>query len=261
MVLMIRIRQPRGRKGLPVNLDDVRRDWTKLGAEDPLWAVLVQPGKRGGRWDVEEFLATGRADVEETVDWLDRLGLPTRWSRALDFGCGVGRVSQALTAYADEVTGVDIAPSMLGTARQLDRSAGKCRFVLNDTPDLNQFPDGHFDLVYSTLVLQHLPRPAIDRYLVEFLRVLRTGGVAVVGVPTEPVRTIKGIIWRVAPYRLISWGQRRILGYPAPMRMTAVPQADIAELTSAHGGELAGQRPDRPYTEDWRCARYALRRC
>lgn len=238
----------------------MRRNWTKLGTEDPLWAVLVQPGKRGGRWDIEEFLATGRTDVEETLRWLDQLGLPTRWCRALDFGCGVGRLSQALSGYADEVIGVDIAPSMLDTARELDRSAGRCRFVLNDTADLRQFPDGHFDLVYSTLVLQHLPRAAIDRYLVEFLRVLRPGGVAVIGLPTETLRTVKGMVWRVAPYRLISWAQRRVLGYPAPMRMTVVPHHDMARLADTHAAEIVGQRPDLPYAEDWRSTRYALRR-
>jgi ubiquinone/menaquinone biosynthesis C-methylase UbiE len=167
-----------------VSLNDVRRDWTTLGAEDPLWAVLVQPGKRGGRWDVEEFLATGRADVEETVRWLGELDLPTRWERALDFGCGVGRLSQALAAHAEEVVAVDIAPPMLDAARRLDRSGGRIRFVLNDAADLSQFPDGHFDLVYSALVLQHLPRPVIDGYLAEFLRVLRPGGIAVVGLPS-----------------------------------------------------------------------------
>jgi SAM-dependent methyltransferase len=243
-----------------VNLNDVRRDWTKLGAEDPLWAVLVQPGKRGGRWDVDEFLATGRADVEETIGWLGQLGLPTRWERVLDFGCGAGRLSQGLSPYADEVVGVDIAPSMLETARRLDRSAGNIRFVLNDAPDLSQFPDGHFDLVYSALVLQHLPRPAIDRYLAEFLRVLRPGGTAVVGLPTEPARTAKGLIWQVAPFRLISWAQRRLLNYPAPMSMTAVPDADMARLVSTNGGRIVGQRPDLPYTEDWVCTRYAVRR-
>ncbi|WP_328421436.1 class I SAM-dependent methyltransferase [Micromonospora sp. NBC_00389] len=243
-----------------MNLNDVRRDWTKLGTEDPLWAVLVQPGKRGGRWDVEEFLATGRADVEETAGWLSELGLPTRWERALDFGCGAGRLSQGLAPHADEVVGVDIAPSMLETARRLDRSAGNIRFVLNDAPDLSQFPDGHFDLVYSALVLQHLPRPVIDRYLAEFLRVLRPGGIAVVGLPTEPARTAKGLIWQVVPFRLISWAQRRLLNYPAPMSMTAVPHADMVRLVAANGGDIVGQRPDLPYTEDWVCTRYAVRR-
>ncbi|MCO1596868.1 class I SAM-dependent methyltransferase [Micromonospora sp. RHAY321] len=243
-----------------MDLGDVRRDWTTLGAEDPLWAVLVQPGKRGGQWDVEEFLATGRADVEETAGRLRQLGLPNRWERVLDFGCGVGRLSQALAPHAGEVVAVDIAPPMLETARRLDRSAGNIRFVLNDAPDLSQFPDGHFDLVYSALVLQHLPRPAIDHYLAEFLRVLRPGGTAVLGLPTERACTARGIIWQVAPFRMISWAQRHLLNYPAPMTMTVVPHTDMVRLMAAQGGDIVGQWRDLRYSEDWVSMRYAVRR-
>ena len=89
---------------------EARRDWTVLGEADPLWAVFVHPGRKDGGWDLDEFLATGRADVAETVTWLDSLGRPTSWDRALDFGCGVGRLSQALSGYADRVVGVEISP-------------------------------------------------------------------------------------------------------------------------------------------------------
>ncbi|HZN17080.1 MAG TPA: methyltransferase domain-containing protein [Micromonosporaceae bacterium] len=244
--------------GVPVDLDQTRRDWTTLGAADPLWAVLVAPGKRGGRWDVEEFLATGRAEVGETVQWLAGLGLPTRWRRALDFGCGVGRLSQALTAYADEVVGVDISPPMLAAARELDRGEGALRFVLNEVADLGQFPDASFDLVYSSLVLQHLPRPAVDRYLAEFLRLLRPDGTVVVQVPTRVRRTPKGLIWRYAPYPWIRWVQRRVLGYPAPMRMTTVPARELDRLVAAHGGVVVGRTADHRHA-NWQLAWFALR--
>src|SRR5260370_38629454 len=104
-----------------MNLEDLRRDWVTLGQEVPLWAVLVEDGKRGGQWDVEEFFATGRADVSDTVASLTRLGLPTRWDRALDFGCGVGRLTHALAAHADEVIGVDLSESMLEQAQKFDQ--------------------------------------------------------------------------------------------------------------------------------------------
>lgn len=243
-----------------VALDDVGRDWTRLGAEDPLWAVLLLPGKRGGRWDVDEFMATGRADVEHAVGWLAGLGLPTRYGRVLDFGCGVGRLSQALAGHADEVVGVDIAPTMLEAARALDRTGGVCRYVLNTAPDLRQFPDQHVDLVYCALVLQHLPRPAIGRYVAEFLRVLRPGGLAVVQLATAPLWTFKGVVWRFVPFPLIAAAQRRVLRYPAPMRMTALPERELARLVAANGGEIVDRTPDLTYTEDWRCTRYLLRR-
>ena len=42
-----------------MSFEQVKRDWTELGAQDPLWAVHVATDKRGGRWDVDDFLATG----------------------------------------------------------------------------------------------------------------------------------------------------------------------------------------------------------
>jgi SAM-dependent methyltransferase len=241
-------------------LDDVRRAWTRLGAEDPLWAVLVLPGKRGGRWEIDTFLATGRTDVAHTMSWLARMGLPTTYRRVLDFGCGVGRLSQALAQHADEVIGVDISPTMLDAARRLDRSDGRCRFELNDTADLAAFPDGHFDLVYCILVLQHLPRAAVDRYVAEFLRVMCPGGVAVLHVATAPLWTPKGLAWRLLPFPVIGWAQRRLLGYPAPMRMTAVPDRELVRLVDANRGVVVDGEPDPTYTEDWRATRYVLRR-
>jgi SAM-dependent methyltransferase len=240
-------------------MDELRRDWTRLGGEDPLWAVCVAPGKRHGGWGEAEFLATGRAEVDAAVEWLERLGSGPGWGRVLDFGCGAGRLSQALARHADAVVGVDISPGMLDTARRLN-TAPNCEFVLNDGPDLRMFGDGSFDLVYTALVLQHLPRPMVETCLAEFLRVLRPGGVAVAQTPTSPRWTFRGALWRFAPWPLLRFGQRVALGYPAPMRMTAMPPARLRGLVTAHGGVVLAEEPDEASTRDWRCTRYVIRR-
>src|SRR3954469_21607889 len=77
--------------GAGMGLDQVREDWTRLGAADPLWAVLVSPEHRHGRWDVDQFLTTGRPEIEAVLGHLARLGVTPRWGEALDFGCGAGR--------------------------------------------------------------------------------------------------------------------------------------------------------------------------
>ncbi len=38
----------------------LRRNWDALGKTDPFWAILSVPDKKGNRWDLDEFLATGR---------------------------------------------------------------------------------------------------------------------------------------------------------------------------------------------------------
>lgn len=242
-----------------MSFEEVRRDWNRLGERDPLWAVYVAPDKRGGRWDVDQFLATGKSEVDDSMAWLERLGLGRRWKRVLDFGCGAGRLSQALAAHAGEVVGVDVAPSMLHAARDLDRSGGACRFVLNEAPDLRQFADGEFDLVYSALVLQHLPRPVIEGYLAEFLRVLRPGGVAVLQCTTRPLWTMKGVVWRLAPGWLVRFGQRALLRYPAPMRMTALSPQRLRAVVTANGGAVVDTMTEDDPATHWRSTRYVLR--
>lgn len=240
-----------------MSFDEVRRDWTRLGECDPLWAVYVSPGKRGGRWDVEEFLALGRDDVARARAWLARLGRPTSWRRALDFGCGAGRLTTALAEHAERVTGVDVSPPMLETARSID-ATGRCEFALNDAPDLKLFGDDEFDLVYTALVLQHLPREVIEGYLPEFVRVLAPGGTAVLHCSTSPLWTFKGALWRLAPHRLIAFGQRKLLGYPAPMRMTALSVKRFTEIITAAGGAVVDTRTEDDRSTHWRLTRYVV---
>ena len=243
-----------------MSFEQVREDWTRLGAEDPLWAVHVAPDKRGGRWDVEEFLALGRADVARSRATLARLGLPTEWKRVLDFGCGAGRLSQPLAEHAQQVVGVDVSAPMLETARSLDRTGGRCSFVLSEDADLRAFPDAGFDLVYTERVLQHLPRPVLESYLAEFLRVLRPGGLALLHCTTRPMWTARGLVWRFVPGPVVHWAQRTLLGYPAPMHMTALSESRLAAIVAAHGGEVVHSEPvDEPLTH-WQARRYVVRR-
>lgn len=171
-----------------MSLDDVRKNWDTLGAEDPLWAVLTDDRYRGGRWDENTFFATGAEEIAGVVRDLDRLGKPERRGRCLDFGCGVGRVTQALAAHFESCDGVDIAPSMIAAARRLDRSGGRCSFHVNDAPDLALFPAQTFDFVYSNIVLQHMPAEAAKAYVSEFLRVLAPGGLAMFEIPSENIK-------------------------------------------------------------------------
>ena len=241
-----------------VSFDDVRRDWIRLGEQDPLWAVYVSADKRGGRWDPGQFLATGRADVAAVVAWLSRLGFGPRWDRVLDFGCGAGRLSQALAAHAGEVVGVDVSPPMLDMARRLD-PAGRCSFVLNPASDLGLFADGSFDLVYSELVLQHLPAPVIDGYLAEFVRVLAPGGVAVLQCTNRPLWTFKGLVWRLAPGWLVRLAQRAFLRYPAPMRMTRYPASRLRSVVGSAGGAVVASETVDDRATHWRSTRFVIR--
>ena len=232
-------------------------DWETLGREDPLWAVFVTPGARGGRWDLKAFLATGRAEVNHALDRLADLSPSTGRTHVLDFGCGVGRLSLALADHFERVTGVDAAAAMLERAKEI--TGDRCTFVLNQAADLSFMKDGTVDVAYSSLVLQHLPRDHALGYLREMLRVTRSDGCVVVQVADRPDWSVKGVIYRFAPRPLISWAQRRLFGYPAPMLMTPLPDRLVRTTVAAAGGSVLAAEPDESYGGHWRCVRYYLR--
>jgi SAM-dependent methyltransferase len=168
-----------------VDLATQRRDWEDLSRLDPLWAVLSEPSKRFGGWSPDEFLASGERDVAQFLEVCGRHGLPRTRSRALDFGCGAGRLTRALSHRFESCVGVDIAEPMVEVARDLNRDRPGCEFLVNDD-DLARFEDATFDFVVSHIVLQHVPgRDAILRYIDELVRVLRPGGVLVFQLPSS----------------------------------------------------------------------------
>ena len=166
-----------------MDLRELQRNWEEFGRSDPMWAVLTEPGKQGGKWDEDEFFANGRALVAAIVEQLQPFGLPRGRQTALDFGCGVGRLTQAACQHFDRVVGVDIAESMIAAAASYNRFGDRCQYLHNTSPDLAVIEDGSIDFVLTLLVLQHMRSELAQGYIAEFLRVLRPGGVAVFQLP------------------------------------------------------------------------------
>jgi SAM-dependent methyltransferase len=188
--------------------------WDRLGQDNAFGAILTKDGKIAD-WNAGEFWSTGRVDVERFMTELSRLVPDAPRRRALDFGCGVGRVTVALAEHYDEVVGVDAAPSMITRARALVTEP-RCTFVLNQAPHLRQFEDASFSAVYCRLVLQHIEPSIIRRYIPDFVRVLAPGGVLMFQVP-EPApdddelgafqrAPVVGSRWKQRlPRPLVSW--------------------------------------------------------
>lgn len=161
------------------------RNWEAYGHTDPFFGVLSDPTKHGGKWEVEEFFASGRAHVQNLIRTLHDLRVPFDRGTCLDFGCGVGRLTIPLSDYFNRTVGVDVARSMIDLARRYRRSGDRCEFVVNRDPDLRQFPESTFDFVHSCLVLQHVPPEIAIRYVGEFFRVCKPGGIVVFQLPSE----------------------------------------------------------------------------
>ncbi len=97
----------------------------------------------------------------------------------LDVGCGTGFLSEGVLEITSSVWGLDITPE------QLQRAARKLPIPLvrGDAENL-PFQGERFDAVVSSGSIEYWPDPV--RALHEMNRVLRPGGVAMVGGPTRP---------------------------------------------------------------------------
>ena len=169
-------------------LRQLRRTWEDYGRRDPFFGVLSDPAKHGGRWSREEFFASGVAHIESLMRSLGDARVAVPRGACLDFGCGVGRLTQALCRYFDRVTGVDVAASMIRRARAFNQHGDRCTYVVNQTADLAQFGDASFAVVHSCIVLQHMAPDLASAYLREFFRVVAPGGLVVFQLPSAPRR-------------------------------------------------------------------------
>lgn len=156
-----------------------QRVWEEWAQADPLWAILSEPDYKGGNWDLTEFFATGEHNIQIVMDELAQRGLSPATRRCLDFGCGVGRLTQALAGRFERCDGVDISETMVELARQYNKHGDRCQYHVNVEPDLALFDSESFDFIYSTIVLQHNPPDNAERYIQEFCRLLAPAGIAV----------------------------------------------------------------------------------
>lgn len=220
-------------------LEPVREAFEAFGREDPLYAALSRKSCRGNRWDPEEFFRTGREEIAAVMEYLERLEVGPERGRALDFGCGVGRLTQALADHFERVVGVDIARSMIERARRYGADRNRVRYEVNTAPDLRCFEDASFDFVYSNKVLQHIPPEIQATYVREFVRVLRPGGVAVFQTRNGPrIRPGTPRAWLYTLNR--RWLRRllqRIRGR-TPYEMHFIARSRVEEVVQEAGGRI-----------------------
>jgi SAM-dependent methyltransferase len=209
--------------------------------------VLTAPGKRFGGWDRGEFLRSGETEIEGLMAAARELGLPQAREAALDFGCGLGRLTHALARHFGHVWGVDISARMVEQAHELHHDMPNCTFLTTD--GTLAFPGARFDLIYSVLVLQHLPtRAAIGSAVRELVRTLRPGGLLCFQVPSRlPLRRRWQLRRRLYGVLRAAGLEERVLYERCglhPIRMNAMAEREVLTLVAAAGGRVLACRPD-----------------
>ncbi len=145
-----------------------RAQWNEWAAE------YVEPARRHwatsevtwGIWEVPETEARAFGP-EGIAQWRDR--------DAIELGCGAGYVSSWLARAGARVTGIDISPAQLATARELQLEHGLDSITfLEASGEAVPLPDASFDLAISEYGVCLWCDPY--RWVPEAARLLRPGG-------------------------------------------------------------------------------------
>ncbi len=125
------------------------------------WASIARDADDGA---LRERILTGYLDGKPFTPYVPTVALPAVVDAVLDFGCGVGRNFPYLKRIARHVTGFDL-PAMVARCRSLAEEGVD---VLSD--DWSALRARRFDLIFATLVLQHVDTPSCRAYLADFAR-------------------------------------------------------------------------------------------
>lgn len=238
-------------------LETLSRTWDSLGHSNPMWAILTTPENRE-HWDPDEFFRTGQEDIATEFAYIESLGVELRHGKALDFGCGLGRLTQPLADRFDEAVGVDIAASMIEGARAANQRGSRCRFVLNERDDLTIFADNEFDFVFSFLVLQHMPPSLAERYMREFVRILKPGGIAYFQMTEYSRNPLQRFLMKHAPVESAFWLLRH--RSRPPFKMHGRDLDEIVAVLEGAGAHVVGVRTESYGRNFWLDHRIVLRK-
>ena len=157
-----------------------------------------------------------RFGQDRRLDLIHRYGELTG-KRILDVGCGLGTYVRKMSAFSDQVYGVDI------DAEKVAEASHELRNIYQAPAEKLPFPDSFFDVVLLHEVLEHVQddRAALG----EALRVTRPAGRVVIFVPNRlfPFET-HGFYWR-GQYH---FGNIPLVNYlPDPLRNRLCPHVRV----------------------------------
>jgi SAM-dependent methyltransferase len=171
--------------------EQTARYWRSLASkpEEMYWSVLSSPSYKGILADdvKKEFMKSGMEDVERIKSLCERVGYNLEQCQSyLEYGCGVGRLVYNLQNGISKVNCVDFSSAHLDEAKKnLSATAAASRYHfhhIKNLADLRTLPQ-HQDIIHSSLVLQHNTPPIIERAAGDLLRLLKSGGLAILHVP------------------------------------------------------------------------------
>lgn len=111
--------------------------------------------------ELRERILTGYKSGKPFTPYVPTIAMPAPIESVLDFGCGLGRNFPYLKTIATNVEGFDL-PQMIARCRTLGTVP-----ISSLTSDWEDVRTRRYDLVFASLVLQHIETAECRRYLAD----------------------------------------------------------------------------------------------
>ena len=162
-------------------------------------------------------------------------------ARAIDVGCGGGILAESLADKGAKVTGIDVAPRVLATARlHLHESGHDVEYREVTVEAMAEEASGGFDVLTCMEMLEHVPDPAsvIDATA----RLLKPGGQAFYSTLNRtPLAFALGIVGAEHVLRLLPRGTHRYDRFIRPSELSAWLRRaglEVRDITGLHYNPL-----------------------
>jgi ubiquinone/menaquinone biosynthesis C-methylase UbiE len=220
------------------------REWQRWAETEAYFGVLTDEKFLNANLNEssrEEFFASGEEHVDHVFATIqEKVRAEFQPVRALDYGCGVGRLVIPLARRCGEVVGVDISQGMLEEARKNCARFGIDSARMVHIDELDSLPPGSLDLVHSYIVFQHIPVAQGEAVLRKLILLLGDGGVGAIQFTFLDTRSavrrgISFVRWRVGLFhRVMNLLQGKKFSTP-PMEMNAYSMSRVFDLLTEMG--------------------------
>jgi 2-polyprenyl-3-methyl-5-hydroxy-6-metoxy-1,4-benzoquinol methylase len=192
-----------------------------IAPDEPIDPLVVERYRASRRpWFNKEFRFQLVGDVRDRA--------------VLDVGCGPGDNALLLASFGARVTGIDVSPGCIETARRRARASGLAgRIQLECAPlETADLAPASFDVVWGDGVLHHLVDD-LDAVLRRLVSCAKPGALFVFSEPVAYVRALR-VLRRWVPVHTDATPDERPLEPPE----LALLRAHLPDLRAAHFGLL-----------------------
>ena len=212
----------------------IKKQWTKLGNQEPYWSVLTESKFKKSVFDLyeAEFYESGIVATQLIDSLFKKNRISTIGGVCFELGCGVGRLTRFLAQTFTTVIAADISEGNISIAKTYMEKLGihNVQFIkINSIEDFDQIEK--FDFFFSLITLQHNP-PPIQHYILDkmFSKLNRGGGFAFQTPTSLPMYTFDVDKYLSSPDNV--------------MEMHALPLHAITSLCEDYRIPLIEIRPD-----------------